>query len=204
LEQGPEVWKVEIAKKGEEAWEHKHFEKATEALKHDHRVIEKMLAVLEKLTQSPAEPLETWEKVVDFIRNFADRCHHLKEEKILFPALEERGVPRQGGPIGMMLLEHEEARAYVRGMADGLELAKGDPEAATPIIFGNAEAYLRLLRQHIDKEDDILFEMADEALTPEEQKKLLREFEEHEAKEIGSGVHEKYLKIAEELESYGN
>lgn len=181
---------------------HRHCEKATDALKQDHRVIEKVLAVVEELIQSPAEPLETWEKVVHFIRNFADRCHHLKEEKILFPALEERGIPRPGGPIGMMLFEHEEGRGYVRGMVEALEFAKEDLEAATPALVENAGAYLRLLRQHINKEDNILFEMADEALTPEEQKELLREFEEHEMKEIGPGVHEHYLKIAEELESY--
>ncbi len=202
VESGPQVWKVEIGKKG--GGGHQHFEKATDALKQDHRVIEKVLAVLEKLARSPAEPLETWEKAVDFIRNFADRCHHLKEEKILFPALEERGIPRQGGPVGMMLFEHEEGRAYVRGMVEALEFAQGDPEAATPALIEYVSAYLRLLRQHINKEDDILFEMADEALTPEEQKELLREFEKHEMKEIGPGVHGRYLKIAEELESYGS
>lgn len=200
VEHGPEVWKVEIGKKGGCGCGHQHFEKATDALKADHRVIERVLGVLEKLTRSPAVPLEVWEKAVDFIRHFADRCHHLKEEKILFPALEGRGVPVQGGPIGMMLFEHEEGRAYVKGMLEALEFAKEDPQAATPALIENAGAYLRLLRQHINKEDDILFEMADEALTSEEQKNLLREFEEHEMKEIGPGVHEKYLKIAEELE----
>jgi hemerythrin-like domain-containing protein len=68
---------------------HQQFKKATEALKADHRVIERVSGVLEKLMQSPAVPLEVWEKAVDFIRHFADRCHHLKEEEILFPALEE-------------------------------------------------------------------------------------------------------------------
>ncbi len=201
VESGPQVWKVEIGKKG--GCGHQHFLKATDALKEDHRVIEKVLAVLEKLTRSPAEPLETWEKAVDFIRNFGDRCHHLKEERILFPALEERGVPRQGGPIGMMLFEHEEGRAHVRGMLEALELAKGDPEAATPALIENAGAYLRLLRQHINKEDEILFTIADDSLSPTDQKELLRAFEKHEAEEMGPGIHLKYLKIAEELERCG-
>jgi len=177
------------------------FERATEALKHDHRVIEKVLAVLERLTESSVgASLETWRKAIDFIRNFADKCHHLKEEKIFFPALEERGIPREGGPIGMMLTEHEEGRGYVRLMAAALLLAEEDPKAAETSLLDNARAYLRLLRQHIRKEDEILFEMADEVLTQEDQNKLLREFEEHEAKEMEAGVHEKYLKIAEELE----
>ncbi len=170
------------------------LEKATEALKEDHRVIEKVLSVLEKLTADP-QALDAWNKAIDFIRNFADRCHHLKEEKVLIPALEEKGIARDGGPIGMMLTEHEEGRGYVRAMAEAL---KGEVLPKTALVE-NARAYLGLLREHIRKEDEILFNMADEVLSSEEQKKLLREFEEHELKEIGSGIHEKYLKIAEEL-----
>lgn len=204
VERGPQVWKVAIEKKGGCGCGHEHFEKATEALKEDHQVIERVLATLQRLMQSSeATSLEVWRKAVDFISNFADKCHHLKEEKILFPALEQRGIPRQGGPIGMMLFEHEQGRAYVRGMVEALELAKEDPETATPTLFENAAAYSRLLQQHINKENDILFEMADVALAPEEQKALLRAFEEHEAREIGQGVHQKYLRIAEELERYG-
>jgi hemerythrin-like domain-containing protein len=177
------------------------FDRATDALKQDHRVIERVLAVLERLTEpSSGASVETWEKAIDFIRNFADKCHHLKEETILFPALEQHGIPREGGPIGMMLVEHEEARAYVRGMVEALAQGGTAPEKAQTILMKNASAYMRLLREHIRKEDEVLFQMADDALTPEEQKELLRQFEEHEAREIGSGVHEKYIEIAAELE----
>lgn len=179
---------------------HHHFEKATDALKHDHRVIEKVLDGMEQLTGGAAASFETWRKALDFIRNFADRCHHLKEERLLFPALEERGIRREGGPIGMMLVEHEAGRAYVRAMAEALELGEENAAVARTILVENAESYLRLLRQHILKEDDILFEMADEALNPDEQKELLRKFEEQEAREMGPGTHERYLAIAEELE----
>ena len=179
------------------------FEKATDVLKHEHRIIEKVLGAVEKLANSRgAIPVEQWEKALDFIRNFADKCHHLKEEGLLFPALEEHGIPREGGPIGVMLMEHEEGRGYVRAMAEALSAAKQQPAAARPKLVGNAMAYVRLLKEHILKEDEILFNMADDVLTPEEQKELLREFEEHEAREIGPGVHEKYLKIAQELERF--
>jgi hemerythrin-like domain-containing protein len=180
--------------------EHRDYETATEVLKEEHRVIEKVLNALERLakaaeTSAPAE----WEKAIDFARNFADKCHHLKEEKLLFPALEERGIPREGGPIGMMLAEHEEGRGYVRAMAAALESAAKDPLASRAILQKKAAAYIRLLREHIQKEDEVLFQMADGVLSSEEQKTLLREFEEHEMKEIGAGFHEKYLKIAQEL-----
>ena len=200
MESNSEALNSEITQKGQE---HHHFEKATEALKYDHRVIEKVLDVLERLTAASAQAsLETWRKALDFIRNFADKCHHLKEEKVLFPALEEHGIAHEGGPIGMMLMEHEEARGYVKVMVAALALAEKDPKDARTTLVENARAYLRLLREHIRKEDEVLFEMADEVLTQEEQKELLQEFEEHEAKEIGPGVHERYLKLADELERY--
>lgn len=175
-------------------------ETATEVLKAEHRVIEKALDALERLVRAPANSaLDPWAKVIDFLRNFADKCHHLKEERLLFPALEERGIPREGGPIGMMLAEHEEGRGYVRAMAAALESASANPVEALAVLKKEAGAYVRLLREHIVKEDEVLFEMADEILSAEEQKQLLRDFEEHELKEMGSGVHEKYLRIASEL-----
>ena len=100
----------------------------------------------------------------------------------------------------MMLMEHEEGRGNVRSMLAALTLAEARNEAAKDALLENARAYLRLLREHIQKEDEILFRIADDVIPPDEQKQLLRSFEEHEAKEIGTGVHEKYLKLVEELE----
>jgi hemerythrin-like domain-containing protein len=181
---------------------HHQSDKATALLSDEHRVIERVLAAVERLTQRPAgESIEPWKKALDFIRHFADQCHHCKEEKVLFPALEAHGIPNQGGPIGMMLLEHEEGRSYVRAMFDALsKIEKGDPSAQAA-LFENAKQYLRLLREHIQKEDDILFRMADEVIPADEQRQLLENFEAHEAEEMGAGVHEKYLTIAQELES---
>ena len=182
--------------------EHHHSEKATEVLKQEHRVIERVLEVVGRLADSSGEPsIGQWKKAVEFIRGFADQCHHLKEEKLLFPAMEKHGIPNEGGPIGMMLAEHEEGRGYVRAMADALASASHNPEGAKKILLSNAKAYLRLLREHIRKEDEVLFVMTDDVMTPEEQRQLAREFEAHEEKEMGPGVHEKFLKLVEELES---
>lgn len=178
-----------------------HYEKATEVLIDEHRVIERVLAVVEKLTRAPVEnSLASWKKALDFIRQFADQCHHLKEEKILFPAMEEHGIPREGGPIGVMLMEHEEGRGYVRAMVAAVALCEAKNEAAKETLLGNAKAYLRLLKEHIQKEDEILFKIADDVIPSDEQEILLRTFEEHESKEMGTGVHEKYLKVAQDLE----
>lgn len=181
-------------------FDYHRFDKATEVLMQEHRVIERVLGVTEKLVGAGNASTELWGKAVDFIRNFADKCHHLKEEELLFPAMEEKGVPIEGGPIGVMLEEHVEGRAYVKAMAGALSLMEREAEAGKRDLFENAMAYVRLLREHIGKEDEILFVMADQALTEDEQRGLLRRFEEHEAKEMGTEVHAQYLKIAQELE----
>lgn len=182
--------------------EHHQFAKPTEVLSDEHRVIERVLAVLEKLSVRPVEDsLENWKKALDFFRHFADQCHHIKEEKVLFPALVDHGIPSEGGPVGMMLMEHEEGRALVKSMLAGLSLVETKNRAGAEMLVTSAKAYLRLLREHIQKEDEILFRMADDVIRAGEQKRLLESFEEHEAKEIGAGVHAKYLRVVEELEA---
>ena len=175
-------------------------EKPTQILSDEHRVIERVLGAVEKLAKGPVGALEPWKKAIEFIRGFADQCHHFKEEKVLFPAMEAHGIPSEGGPIGMMLMEHEEGRSYVRSMLAALSLVEAKNEAAKDSLLSSAQAYCRLLREHIQKEDEILFRMADEVISAEEQKKVSAAFAQHEAEEMGAGVHEKYLRIAAELE----
>lgn len=178
-----------------------HGETPTQILSDEHRVIERVLGALEKLAKGPVGGLEPWKKAIEFIRGFADQCHHFKEEKVLFPALEAHGIPDEGGPVGMMLIEHEEGRSYVRAMAAALILIENNNEAAKESLLQSAQAYCRLLREHIQKEDDVLFRMADEVIPADEQQKLLASFAQHEAEEMGAGVHEKFLKIAADLEA---
>ena len=102
--------------------------KPTDILSDKHRVIERVLDALQRLTLLPVnQSLEQWRKALEFFRHFTDQCHHFKEEKVLFPALEKHGISRQGGPIGMMLAEHEEGRGHVRLMIASVEnLAKSN------------------------------------------------------------------------------
>ncbi len=176
-------------------------EKPTQILSDEHRVIERVLDAVQRLTLAPArQNVARWQKALDFIRHFADQCHHCKEEQVLFPALEAHGIPTEGGPVGMMLLEHEEGRSLVRAMMDALARIEAGDDSAEAGLFDSAGQYLRLLREHIQKEDEVLFRMADEVIPADEQKRLLQEFENHEVKEMGAGAHEKFLKIAAELE----
>src|SRR3972149_9067192 len=96
---------------------------STENLQQEHRVIERVLHSLEtaakKLEEGKSVSPDTFDKFVDFIRNFADSCHHGKEEENLFPVLEKFGVPKEG-PIGVMLLEHDQGRSFVKGLSEAV------------------------------------------------------------------------------------
>ncbi|MBI4611694.1 MAG: hemerythrin domain-containing protein [Candidatus Rokubacteria bacterium] len=166
----------------------------TGMLREEHEVILRALALLERFSQriEAGEPVDreglAWLR--DFFSTFADRCHHGKEEQHLFPALHRYGVPREGGPLGVMLHEHEEGRGLLRAMAQG-----DDRETATAI-----RRYAALLRGHIDKENGVLFPLAEQLLPDDEQRRLAHAFEAVEQEVAGAGVHERLLCRLAELE----
>ena len=177
---------------------------ATKILMEEHRVIERVLSSL----GASAARLEAGHSVrpgffldaTDFIRGFADGCHHRKEEGVLFPAMESAGVPRHGGPISVMLAEHEEGRRLTRAMREAAEkLSAGDSHAGGEVI-SSARGYVALLRQHIAKEDGILFPMADHVIGKDQQADIAKEFGRSEHEET-AGLHEKYLAVARALEN---
>ncbi len=136
----------------------------TGMLRDEHQLILKVLDILERLVEQGDRgewDLEAFGDCVTFFRLFADACHHGKEEDLLFPELEARGMPKHEGPIAVMLFEHKQGRALVGQMAQALSVA-GDGEVE-PLarLEGAARAYLQLLRGHIHKEDNVLFNMAD-------------------------------------------
>ncbi len=149
----------------------------TEILSQEHRVIEGMLERLEEQMETTQPfPRAFFDEALDFFRNFADGCHHAKEENLLFPRMRERGVPGNGGPIGVMLAEHDQGRAYLRAVRENLDAAEQGSAQARELVFGNAKGYITLLRQHIYKEDNILFRMALMVLAPDDVAELAREF----------------------------
>ncbi|HEY4716553.1 MAG TPA: hemerythrin domain-containing protein [bacterium] len=178
--------------------------KPTEILMEEHKAILKLLDALvrvsEKLRNGSAVNIELLEKAVDFIRTFADKCHHAKEEHVLFRFMEENGIPTHGGPVGVMLMEHDQGRGYVKNMADAVMEIKQGSDGASIKYADNAVSFATLLSQHIDKEDNILYPMSEQMMTPGDEARLLEEFEKSENERAGAGVHEKYLKILEEIE----
>jgi hemerythrin-like domain-containing protein len=174
----------------------------TEVLKHEHQIILMALDAVEremrKIQAGEPVPEGRVEQMIDFIQNFADRCHHAKEENLFFARMQERGMPVEGGPIGVMLQEHENGRRMVRAAAEALRrLGTGDADASTALV-GNLLDFVRLLRTHISKEDNILYPMADEILTAADQAELAAAFDRVEMEEMGEGTHERYHQIVHE------
>ncbi len=171
--------------------------KATEQLKAEHAGIKLMLEVLEEICKrlEAGKRVDTnhLEHIIEFIQVFADKCHHAKEEDLLFPAMEKAGVLKEGGPLGVMLAEHKEGRDYALMMKEAVMgyKAKADEEAALKFIK-NARNYINLLSRHIDKEDNLLYPMADASLSKNKQEELSEKFERIEIERIGSGMHERF------------
>jgi hemerythrin-like domain-containing protein len=175
----------------------------TEQLKEEHQGIQLMLKILEKVCQrlESGERVDTGhlEKILEFIRVFADQCHHGKEEDFLFPEMEKAGIPKEGGPIGVMLLEHGKGRDYVRGMNEAMEAYKKNEAKASSKFVENARNYVALLTQHIDKENNVFFPWGERVLSEKQKEKLLEDFEKLEHERIGEGKHEEFHKLLQRL-----
>jgi hemerythrin-like domain-containing protein len=173
-------------------------------LKNEHEAVLVTLNVLQRIaaaihdTDRIDQP-EDVEQLLDFFRVFVDTCHHGKEEDYLFPVLEQLGVSRNGGPIGVMLREHEQGRGEVREMRKALKAYRGGDPSAAAEFASHAAAYIGLLRRHIDKENNVLFPIADSRLSTVRQISLEEDFERLEQERIGAGRHEAFHRMIEEL-----
>lgn len=163
----------------------------------EHGDIKLMLRLLEKIAGNieAGESVDKkhLEKSVEFIREFADKCHHGKEEDLLFPAIKENNIPKEISLADVLIEEHDTGRQLVKGMSEATvenDFAK---------FAENARSYVKLLDQHIDKENTVLFPMADKSLSEEKQKELEAGFEDLEKNIIGKGRHEELHGIIHQL-----
>ncbi|MDD2270919.1 MAG: hemerythrin domain-containing protein [Desulfuromonadaceae bacterium] len=140
----------------------------TQALVNEHRLILRMIALMERNAPRTADgSYSNWQFYldgVDFIRNFADRFHHAKEEDVLFEALVKNGMPREHSPIAAMLMEHDQGRAFVKAMETAALEALDGQSGREQTIATNALAYAALLREHIAKEDEVLYPLAERVI----------------------------------------
>lgn len=162
---------------------------STASLRRDHDLIEKVIrsmeTTIELLKEGKQIPEMILSQVIDFSNNFIDVCHHNKEEKSLFPALEKSGMPTQMGPIAVMLMEHEISRKIARRMQDSTKQYLQSQNSDQ--LISDMEEYVTHIKQHLWKENNRLFTMADARLQNVSQKidTKLQDVEETQLKETG-------------------
>jgi hemerythrin-like domain-containing protein len=174
--------------------------RAIDDLEHEHEAILSSLKILDGIdrqltTGSAVDPTDLT-AFVGFLKEFADKCHHGKEEGFLFPALVAAGIPEQGGPVGVMLREHAEGRRWIQQLEASIQPTLNEAQFSAA-----ARGYGELLRAHIQKENNVLFPMAERALTADQLETLFAAFEDHEAKVIGAGRHEQLHETLKALKS---
>ena len=153
----------------------------------EHKYVSRMLVVIRKvcfnLMENNEIDYEDFEKIINFVRNFADGHHHQKEEIFLFNKMVDHlGDTGKNVITHGMLVEHDLGRSYIRNLIEALEKYKnGDNEAKLDII-ANAISYATLLENHIHKEDNVIFNFAKRALSKEILETVDKEFLEYEEK----------------------
>ena len=174
----------------------------TQVMVDEHKLILRMIALVEKNTELLEQgKFRNWQfylDAVDFIRNYADRFHHAKEEDVLFAELIKNGMPEKQSPIEAMHMEHDQGRAYVRAMEEAAQKALDGETGQAAIIAENAKGYAALLRGHIEKEDDILYPLAERVLPDDVRGRMLEAYDSAEMKT--PGLEEKYRKLVENYE----
>jgi len=178
------------------------MEKPTTMLSQEHQNILRMVNALAdecKLLESGKKlDKDFFVKIIDFIKNYADKFHHAKEEEILFAELNKDSGNLHCNPVQQMLYEHDLGRKFVKALEEGLN--KNNKLE----IIKNADAYSQLIQEHIFKEDNILFNLADNSLSQQIQESMLKKFKQAEIKNFKKGAKEKYLSLINEFENRQN
>lgn len=145
----------------------------------EHEMIERGMAVLkeqlEKVTDGEHDPVNL-QRAIDFLLEFGDKIHNKKEEDHLFPLMEKRGIPSEGGPLGVMLMEH----AAERNLLSTMLMQVGSLQDASfedQLAFQNdGLEYLKIRADHIWKENDVLYPMARKVFQEGDNDRLMGEF----------------------------
>ena len=171
----------------------------------EHEAVRLTIEILKKIGQridatGKISSTEHVEQLFEFFSTFVDRCHHGKEEELLFPALEQVGISREGGPVGEMLQEHQQGRDLVAKMKAALsQYLDGDGNAARQ-LKKHADEYITLLDNHIDKENNVLFPLAVKHLSANTLAGMKKGFDTIESEKVGEGKHEEFHRMIDSLE----
>lgn len=174
-----------------------------ELLMNDHETTEKVLEAVGRTFVEQGGPSPViLRDALDYFQSYVDRCHNRKEEDHLFPLLEARGIPRAGGPLAVMLMEHEESRTLLPELARlTAEYLSGSRQTSSDLHTA-FEQYASLLKNHFWKENDILYPMARRVMTEADAKAVVAGIEAAEAA-IGPDTRKKYYGLANRIINAG-
>jgi hemerythrin-like domain-containing protein len=168
---------------------------ALEVLMEEHEVILKIAEVLnnsvKKLQAREKVSTEFFEKILDIIRNFVEKCHHGKEEMGLFPLIREHGG-REARAVSLLIEEHEKGRAFVKTLDEAVKKNETDS------VIKSVNGYVGLLPPHVKKEN-VVFPTWINPLSDETKMELFKRFEEIEESVIGPRKHQEYIQTVEKL-----
>ena len=179
------------------------YERWDDFLIAEHEMIERAMSVLktnlDKLDSGDYDPLQM-QRAVDFLLEFGDKIHNQKEEGFLFPLMQERGIPIEGGPLGVMLMEHDAERRLLQQMTTQVDtLDKASPEVVNKFKKEGLE-YLVIRAEHIWKENDILYPMARNVMQEGDGEKMLTEFTKLNHETYGPNAWGKFSAMVSEIE----
>ncbi len=174
-----------------------------ELLKQDHEVTERVFAAMETTLASAEGPApEQVGLLVEYLRDYVDQCHNQKEERHLFPLLEAGGMPRHGGPLAVMLQEHQRAQEILSRLVPLGSAYAGGERRKLPELRATFGEYATLCKDHFWKENDILYPMAHRVLSDAQAADVVRGIEAVEA-ELGTQTRARYYQIADEIIEQG-
>lgn len=178
-------------------------ERWSELLMQDHQTTERVFEAVERALGGPAVPPPSLLRdAAEYFRDYVDGCHNRKEEDHLFPLIEQRGIPRHGGPLAVMLAEHDQNRALLprlTGLVD--DYLAGDAGVLPELRTVFAE-YAALLKGHFWKENDILYPMARRVMTDADAEAVVSGISAVEAA-IGPDTRAKYYALADRVIAAG-
>lgn len=174
-------------------------------LKEEHKLINLMLLILveiaRKLEGGSDIKMEHLDQILEFISVFVDKCHHGKEETLLFYAMEESGISKEEMSLNLLLEEHQKGRQYFRKLAQAVTQYKTGSREASSVITNTIRNYAGLLTKHIEMEESVLYPLAEKRVPEKRQEVLLKEFETLEREKIGPKQHEKFHALLHRLQN---
>jgi len=175
----------------------------TEELRKEHGIIMRLFVVLQSIggmiDRHDTAMEAHLEQIMEFLTVFVDRCHHGKEEEILFPELVASKIPDEGEMVRVLVSEHLAGREMMEEMRRALDRRKQHVDEASSEFADVSNRYVTLFRQHIRRENGILFPAVNERLSPDRQAQISKGFQKLEHEKIGQGRHEAFHRLIEEL-----